>query len=258
MKMRDHRNSNNSAGQKHDAIYDDLDVGATFSTMVSTKGEFNKWRHDDLYSTIGTAIIGHNRRRPEQEHLRQEFTFDCSGGARVSDRPAYTEKYVTTGRFQDAHGRNQTLNTNDSGRRIENALRSGGRRSLPKCSGKTSDAKVQLVMDATFCQITGDSLSSINGDITEINRHNHGDKKITREITRDSPVRSRQVGNGRRKFTLSICSWWAFFIFNSHVLKALAQGAPFPDCPGAGGSGQRHPPVLVLLPRMGKMMARLV
>ncbi|XP_035260908.1 protein sidekick-1 isoform X3 [Anguilla anguilla] len=246
MKMRDHRNlnSNNSAGQKHDDIFDDPSVGATFSTIVSTQGEFNKWQHDGLYSTIGTAIIADSRRRTEQEYLRKEFTFDCSGGAHVSDRPACPKKYVNvrTGRFQDMHGRNQTLNTTDSGRRIENAFHSGGRRSHPKCnvSGKTSDAKVQLVMDATFYQITGDRLSSMNGNITEITRHNHGDKKITREITRNSPVNSRQIGNGRRKFTLSICSWWAFFFFNSHVLTALAQDDVAPYFKTEPGPPQTH------------------
>ncbi|KAJ8364027.1 hypothetical protein SKAU_G00128580 [Synaphobranchus kaupii] len=228
MKMRDHRNlnSNNSAGQKHvDDIFDKPNVGAAFSTIVSTQGEFNKWQQDDLYSTIGTAIIGDSIRRSEQEYLRKEFTLDCRGGAYASDRPTCTQKYVGTGRFQDMHGRNETLNTNDSGRRNENALHSGGRHSHPECSGKTSDAKVQLVMDcnATFYQIAGDSLSSMKDNITEINRHNLGDKKITREITRNSPASSRQIRNGRRKFTLSICSWWAFFFFNSHVLQALAQ-----------------------------------
>ncbi|KAJ8246102.1 hypothetical protein GJAV_G00263670 [Gymnothorax javanicus] len=222
MKMRDQGNlkSNNSAG--HDRIFYDPFM-ATFDSLGSTQGKFKKWQGYYLYSTIGTSTIADSRRRTEREHLRREFTFSCGGGAHVRDRPARTEKNVVTGRFQDVLGRNQTLNTNDSGWGLENAIHSGGRRSNPHRCGKSSDGEVQLVMDATFYQIAGDSLVSANGNVAGIKRRSHGIKKISPEITR-SPGRSHQVWNGRRKFTFSICSWWALFFFHSLFMKALAQG----------------------------------
>ncbi|XP_036384090.1 protein sidekick-1 isoform X2 [Megalops cyprinoides] len=237
MKMRYHRKTNsiNSAGQKRDVL-NYPNAGVTLSTTVSQQGEFNNREHGDLRSTIGTATTDENKRH--LKYVCEDTRSACSGEPHVnelSDCAAYTEKYVQTGRFERVHGRGKTLNTD------EDALLSGGRHSCPKSSGKNSSAKVQLDMDcnASFYQITGHDLSSMNGDVTEITRHTHGDRKIIREITSNNRV-SRHTGNGRRKFALSICSWWAFFLLNTHVLKALAQDDVAPYFKTEPGPPQIH------------------
>ncbi|XP_058891430.1 protein sidekick-1-like isoform X2 [Acipenser ruthenus] len=67
------------------------------------------------------------------------------------------------------------------------------------------------------------------------------DKKTAKEFTGGQPAhRSFSVQNRRRKFTLSVWSWWAFLVFHTHVLKAAAQDDVAPYFKTEPGLPQIH------------------
>ncbi|XP_064171799.1 protein sidekick-1 [Anguilla rostrata] len=94
--------------------------------------------------------------------------------------------------------------------------------------GKACNARLKR---KTYCtapyKVPGHDPSKMIGHIKEHTRSNVDNKNITKEIT--SSRSSGNNGNGRRKFALSAWIVWAFLFFNTHVLKALAQGdvAPY-------------------------------
>ncbi|MGH0129285.1 UNVERIFIED_CONTAM: hypothetical protein FKN15_038668 [Acipenser sinensis] len=79
---------------------------------------------------------------------------------------------------------------------------------------------------ASYCyQRSGQIKRRLNLASKETTGDQSADKNTAKEFGQPAH-RSFSVQNRRRKFTLSVWSWWAFLVFHTHVLKAAAQDTP--------------------------------
>ncbi|MGH0120094.1 UNVERIFIED_CONTAM: hypothetical protein FKN15_062784 [Acipenser sinensis] len=117
------------------------------------------------------------------------------------------------------------------------------------CQYQAKAGDVDMDCKASYCyQRSGQIKRRLNLASKETTGDQSADKNTAKEFGQPAH-RSFSVQNRRRKFTLSVWSWWAFLVFHTHVLKAAAQGSAhrYHPCADSGGAkmNTRCPPKCV-------------
>nr|XP_015215986.1 PREDICTED: protein sidekick-1 isoform X1 [Lepisosteus oculatus]XP_015215987.1 PREDICTED: protein sidekick-1 isoform X1 [Lepisosteus oculatus] len=257
MKMRHRREvkANVSAVEEEQHVRSELyqNTGASLNTIV-LEDEINK--QAPIMANISNKRKMHSVN--EHELCGNSDRSRCRGEALVSelvDRSVCREKRVPTVQFKEVYSRREFKVVKNVPHVFEKSRITGTIEGVfggnlytesdraDLTSGKSRDAKGHPDVDcnAIFYQRTGEikRLANMQSGRKEITRNNAGGKTTTQEIARGSPTR-RYTKKGRGKFALSLWSWWAFFCFNTRVLKTLAQDDVSPYFKTEPGPAQIH------------------